>query len=46
MSGRDHHQPNHRFAARGNSYEARDPQDAKIERLRQRIHKLETNPCD
>ncbi|GJT84226.1 hypothetical protein Tco_1058568 [Tanacetum coccineum] len=46
MSGRDHHQPNRRFAARGNGYKARDPRDAEIERLRQRIHELETNPFD
>ncbi|GJY83126.1 hypothetical protein Tco_0496502 [Tanacetum coccineum] len=44
MSGRDHHQPNHRFAVRGNGYEVRDPRDTEIERLRQRIHELETNP--
>nr|GEU35812.1 hypothetical protein [Tanacetum cinerariifolium] len=46
MSGRDHRQQNRRFATRGNGYEARDPRDAEIERLRQRIHELETNPFD
>ncbi|GJX70554.1 RNA-directed DNA polymerase [Tanacetum coccineum] len=46
MSGRDHHQPNRRFAVRGNSYEARDPRDAEIERLGQWIHELEKNPFD
>nr|GFA17524.1 reverse transcriptase domain-containing protein [Tanacetum cinerariifolium] len=35
-----------RFAAKGNGYEARDPRDAEVERLRQRIYKLETNPFD
>lgn len=40
MSANDH---SRRFAAGGNDYEERDPRDAEIERLRQRVHELETN---
>ena len=47
MSGNeDHHRQGRRFAARGNGHDERDPRDVEIERLRQRIHKLETNPFD
>ncbi|GJV55281.1 RNA-directed DNA polymerase [Tanacetum coccineum] len=46
MSGVDHSKPNRRFAARGNGYEERDPRDAKIERLRQRVRELETKSSD
>ncbi|GKF38148.1 hypothetical protein Tco_0118209, partial [Tanacetum coccineum] len=42
MSGLDHSQPNCQFAAEGNGYEERDPCDAEIERLRQRVRELET----
>ncbi|GKD98071.1 reverse transcriptase domain-containing protein, partial [Tanacetum coccineum] len=42
----DHSKPNRRFAARGNGYEERDPRDAKIERLRQRVRELETKSSD
>ncbi|GKD30814.1 reverse transcriptase domain-containing protein, partial [Tanacetum coccineum] len=42
MSGIDPNQQHRRFAAEGNGYEERDPCDAEIERLRQRVRELET----
>nr|GEU72358.1 putative reverse transcriptase domain, zinc finger, CCHC-type, aspartic peptidase domain protein [Tanacetum cinerariifolium] len=46
MSGVDPSQQHRRFAAGGNSYDERDPRDAEIERLRQRVRELETNSYD
>nr|GEV21647.1 RNA-directed DNA polymerase [Tanacetum cinerariifolium] len=45
MSGNgDHHGQGCRFAAGGNGHDGHDPRDVKIERLRQRVPKLEINP--
>nr|GEW90461.1 putative nucleotidyltransferase, ribonuclease H [Tanacetum cinerariifolium] len=42
MSGNeDHHRQGRRFAAGGNGHDGRDPRDVEIERLRQRVCKLE-----
>ncbi|GKC31422.1 hypothetical protein Tco_1038716, partial [Tanacetum coccineum] len=41
MSGVDPNHQHRRFAAGGNGYDERDPRDAEIERLRQRVHELE-----
>nr|GEX47085.1 RNA-directed DNA polymerase [Tanacetum cinerariifolium] len=47
MSGNeDHHRQGRRFAAGGNVHDGRDPRDVEIERLRQRVRKLEINPFD
>ncbi|GKD24666.1 reverse transcriptase domain-containing protein, partial [Tanacetum coccineum] len=46
MSGIDHSQQHRRFVDGGNDYEERDPRDAEIERLRQRVRELETNSFD
>ncbi|GKA45671.1 hypothetical protein Tco_0738467, partial [Tanacetum coccineum] len=46
MSGIDPNQQHRRFAAGGNGYDERDPRDAEIERLRQRVRELETNFYD
>ncbi|PWA75583.1 hypothetical protein CTI12_AA241280 [Artemisia annua] len=40
----DHRRQDHRFAARGNEHDERDPRDIEIERLRQRVRELEINP--
>ncbi|GKF36669.1 hypothetical protein Tco_0113427, partial [Tanacetum coccineum] len=45
MSGNeDHHRHGRRLAAGGNGHDGRDPRDVEIERLRQRVCKLEINP--
>nr|GEY48792.1 hypothetical protein [Tanacetum cinerariifolium] len=45
MSGNgDHHRQGRRFAARGNGHDGRDPCNVEIEKLRQRVRKLEINP--
>ncbi|GJV87680.1 reverse transcriptase domain-containing protein [Tanacetum coccineum] len=41
MSGVDPNHQHRRFAAGGNGYDERDPRDAEIERLRQRVRELE-----
>ncbi|GJS71411.1 putative CCCH-type zinc finger family protein [Tanacetum coccineum] len=46
MSGVDPNHQHRRFAAGGNGYDERDPRDAEIERLRQRVRELETNFYD
>nr|GEV73761.1 reverse transcriptase domain-containing protein [Tanacetum cinerariifolium] len=47
MSGnKDHHRQGRRFVAGGNGHDGCDPRDVEIERLRQRVRKLEINPFD
>nr|GFB62781.1 reverse transcriptase domain-containing protein [Tanacetum cinerariifolium] len=43
LGNEDHHRQGRRFAAGGNGH---DPRDVEIERLRQRVRKLEINPFD
>nr|GEY20410.1 transposon Ty3-I Gag-Pol polyprotein [Tanacetum cinerariifolium] len=47
MSGNeDQHRQGRRFTVGGNGHDRRDPRDVEIERLRQRVRKLEINPFD
>ena len=43
VHGKDCRHQHRRFAAGGNGYDQRDPRDAEIERLRQRVRELEDN---
>ena len=41
--GKDRRHQHRRFAAGGNGYDQRDPRDAEIKHLRQRVRELEDN---